>query len=107
MSNNSLAVFLSRLDFAWITSFHILYPPLTIGLAVILFFFEWRWMVTDDERWYRLSRFFEKLFVINFGAGCRTTSNAENLAVVESRFYWMSLQFVPTPDVRLGLNQLH
>ena len=51
---------------------HILYPPLTIGLATLLFFFEWRWMKTDDEKWYRLTRFFEKLFIINFGAGVAT-----------------------------------
>ncbi|MDD2878535.1 MAG: cytochrome ubiquinol oxidase subunit I [Acidiphilium sp.] len=72
MLENSLPVLLSRLDFAWITSFHILYPPLTIGLAVALFFFEWRWMRTNDEHWYRLTRFFEKLFIVNFGAGVAT-----------------------------------
>jgi cytochrome d ubiquinol oxidase subunit I len=72
MLENSMAVFLSRIDFAWITSFHILYPPLTIGLAAILFFFEWRWVKTNDERWYRVTRFFEKLFIINFGAGVAT-----------------------------------
>jgi len=72
MLENSLSVFLSRIDFAWITSFHILYPPLTVGLATLLFFFEWRWMKTDDEKWYRLTRFFEKLFIINFGAGVAT-----------------------------------
>lgn len=72
MLENSLSVLLSRLDFAWITSFHILYPPLTVGLATLLFFFEWRWMKTDDEKWYRLTRFFEKLFIINFGAGVAT-----------------------------------
>jgi cytochrome d ubiquinol oxidase subunit I len=72
MTNSPLSVMLSRLDFAWITTFHILYPPLTIGLAVILFLFEWRWMQTNDEQWYRLTRFFEKLFIINFGAGVAT-----------------------------------
>ncbi|MGC9270485.1 cytochrome ubiquinol oxidase subunit I [Acidiphilium sp.] len=72
MLDNSLPVFLSRIDFAWITSFHILYPPLTIGLAIVLFFFEWRWIKTNDERWYRLTRFFEKIFIINFGAGVAT-----------------------------------
>ena len=38
MSNVELSALISRLDFAWITSFHIIYPPLTIGLAVMLFF---------------------------------------------------------------------
>ncbi|MGE4480194.1 cytochrome ubiquinol oxidase subunit I [Acidocella sp.] len=72
MLDSPLSVFLSRLDFAWITSMHILYPPLTIGLAALLFFAEWRWVRTDDEAWYRLVRFFEKLFIVNFAAGVAT-----------------------------------
>jgi hypothetical protein len=63
---------ISRLDFAWITTFHILFPPLTVGLSILLFLTEWRWMKTDDETWYRLCRFFERLFVVNFGAGVAT-----------------------------------
>jgi cytochrome d ubiquinol oxidase subunit I len=59
-------------DFAWITTMHILYPPLTIGLSILLFISEWRWVSTNDEKWYRLNRFFEKLFIINFGAGVAT-----------------------------------
>lgn len=70
--HDPLSLFLSRVDFAWITSMHFLYPPLTIGLSMLLFFAEWRWLVTDDEHWYRLTRFFEKLFIINFGAGVAT-----------------------------------
>jgi cytochrome d ubiquinol oxidase subunit I len=72
MPGSPLAVFLSRLDFAWITTLHILYPPLTIGLACLLFLAEWRWFATDDERWYRLVRFFSKLFIVNFAAGVAT-----------------------------------
>ena len=72
MQDSPLAVLLSRLDFAWITSMHILYPPLTIGLAMLLFFTEWRWLNSQDEAWYRLTRFFEKLFVVNFAAGVAT-----------------------------------
>lgn len=67
-----LALFLTRLDFAWVTTFHFIYPPLTIGLSVLLFFAEWRWMHTGDEDWYRLVRFFGRLFIINFGAGVAT-----------------------------------
>jgi cytochrome d ubiquinol oxidase subunit I len=72
MQDTALSLFLSRLDFAWITTMHILYPPLTVGLSVVLLFAEWRWIRTDDEHWYRLLRFFEKLFIINFGAGVAT-----------------------------------
>ncbi|HTJ89002.1 MAG TPA: cytochrome ubiquinol oxidase subunit I [Acidocella sp.] len=72
MQNSALSLLLSRLDFAWITSMHIIYPPLTAGLSILLFIAEWRWVRTDDEQWYRLTRFFEKLFIINFGAGVAT-----------------------------------
>ncbi len=70
--SSSLMVDLARLDFSWISTMHILYPPLTIGLASFLLFSEWRWLKTNSEEWYRLTRFFEKLFVINFGAGVAT-----------------------------------
>jgi cytochrome d ubiquinol oxidase subunit I len=63
---------LARLDFAWITTMHIIYPPLTIGLAAFLFYSEVKWLRTNSDEWYRLTRFFEKLFVINFGAGVAT-----------------------------------
>jgi cytochrome bd ubiquinol oxidase subunit I len=72
MSDSALSVFLSRLDFAWITSLHILYPPLTIGLAMLLFIAEWRWVATGHDHWYYVIRFFERLFIINFAAGVAT-----------------------------------
>ena len=72
MTENSLSVLLSRLDFGWITTLHILYPPLTIGLAAMLFIGELLWLRTSDDYWYRLCRFFEKLLIINFAAGVAT-----------------------------------
>ena len=72
MDENSLQVLLSRLDFGWITTLHILYPPLTIGLAAMLFIGELLWMRTNDDYWYRLTRFFEKLLIVNFAAGVAT-----------------------------------
>ena len=72
MAPQDLSVFISRIDFAWISTFHILYPPLTIGLAALLFLSEVLWLRSGDESWYRICRFFEKLFVVNFGAGVAT-----------------------------------
>lgn len=72
MTDPTFMTDLARLDFAWITTMHILYPPLTIGLATFLFYSEIKWLRTKDEEWYRLTRFFEKLFIINFGAGVAT-----------------------------------
>ena len=72
MVENQWPVLLSRLDFGWITTLHILYPPLTIGLAALLFFSEFRWVRSGNDHWYRLCRFFEKLLIINFAAGVAT-----------------------------------
>ena len=72
MAETSLPVLLSRLDFGWITTLHILYPPLTIGLAAMLFIGELLWIRTSDDYWYRLCRFFERLLIINFAAGVAT-----------------------------------
>ena len=69
---NSLPILLSRLDFAWITSMHILWTPLTIGMSWLLFIMEVAWLRTGNERWYKLNRFVEKIFIINFGAGVAT-----------------------------------
>ena len=69
---NTLPIMLSRLDFAFITSMHILWTPVTIGMSWLLFFLEVAWLRTGNEKWYRLQRFFEKLFIVNFGAGVAT-----------------------------------
>jgi cytochrome bd ubiquinol oxidase subunit I len=42
MQHGVLSMLLARLDFAWITSMHILYPALTVGLSMALFVAEWR-----------------------------------------------------------------
>ncbi len=72
MLENSLPLLMSRLDFGWITTLHILYPPLTIGLAAMMFVGEFLWLRTADDHWYRLCRFFERLLIINFAAGVAT-----------------------------------
>jgi len=69
---NTLPILLSRLDFAFITSMHILWTPVTIGMSWLLFFLEVAWLRSGNEKWYRLQRFFEKLFIVNFGAGVAT-----------------------------------
>lgn len=41
---------LSRIQFGFVISFHIIFPALSIGLASWLMFLEWRWLRTRDER---------------------------------------------------------
>jgi cytochrome d ubiquinol oxidase subunit I len=62
-------ILLSRIQFAVTTMFHILFPVLTIGLALYLVIVELLWLVTKHELYYRLYRFWVKIFAINFGVG--------------------------------------
>jgi cytochrome d ubiquinol oxidase subunit I len=62
-------VLLSRLQFALTTMFHILFPVLTIGLAVFLVLVEFLWLWTKDDLYYRLYRFWVKIFAICFAVG--------------------------------------
>jgi cytochrome d ubiquinol oxidase subunit I len=62
-------VSLSRAQFALTTMFHILFPTLTIGLAFYLVVVEILWLRKRDEMYYRIYRFWVKIFAINFGVG--------------------------------------
>ena len=62
-------VLLSRLQFALTTAFHILFPTLTIGLALFLVIVEFLWLRTGQEVYYRMYRFWVKIFAINFAVG--------------------------------------
>ena len=62
-------VLLSRLQFAVTTMFHILFPVLTIGLALYLAIVEALWLRTREEIYYRMYRFWVRIFAINFGVG--------------------------------------
>ena len=65
-------VILSRLQFAITTLFHILWPVLTIGLSLFLVVTESLWMRTGDIDWYHHSRFWGRLFLLNFSVGVVT-----------------------------------
>jgi cytochrome bd ubiquinol oxidase subunit I len=63
---------LSRLQFAVTSGFHFLLVPLTLGLSVLTAWMEWRYVKTGDETWLRMTRFWGKLFLINFALGIVT-----------------------------------
>ena len=63
------AVTLSRLQFGFTLSFHILFPTLTIGLAVFLAVIEGLWLKTGDALYKRHYLFWVKLFALTFGVG--------------------------------------
>ena len=66
------ALDLARWQLAVTTLYHFLFVPLTIGLAWFLAAFQTAWYRSGDERWLRLTRFFGKLFLINFALGVVT-----------------------------------
>ena len=63
------ALSLSRIQFAITTMFHILFPALTIGLSLYLVVVELLWLKTKQEVYYRMYRFWVKIFAINFAVG--------------------------------------
>lgn len=62
----------SRLQFALTAGYHWLFVPLTLGLAVIMATMETIYVATGDEFWKRTSKFWMKLFAINFAVGIAT-----------------------------------
>ncbi|MBW2444095.1 MAG: cytochrome ubiquinol oxidase subunit I [Deltaproteobacteria bacterium] len=65
-------VFLSRLQFAAATMFHFLFVPLTLGLSVLVAIMETQYARTGDETYLRMTKFWGKLFLINFALGVVT-----------------------------------
>ncbi len=63
---------LARWQFAITTVYHFLFVPITIGMSAIVAGFHTAWVRTHDPRLYRLTRFFGKLFLINFTLGLAT-----------------------------------
>ena len=63
---------LSRLQFAVTTMFHFIFVPLTLGLSVLTAWFETRYVQTGDETYKRMTKFWGKLFLINFALGVVT-----------------------------------
>jgi cytochrome bd ubiquinol oxidase subunit I len=63
---------LSRWQFGITTVYHFLFVPVTIGLGFIVAGFETAWIRTGHERWLRLTRFYGRLFLINFAMGVVT-----------------------------------
>ena len=66
------ALDVSRWQFGITTVYHFIFVPLTIGLAPLIAVMQTVWVITGNPAWYRLTRFFGKLFLINFALGVAT-----------------------------------
>src|SRR6202167_6079632 len=69
MSSDLLALLLSRLQFAFTVSFHIIFPAFTIGLAAWLAFLEALSVATGRPGYRRLIDFWSRRFGVAFGLG--------------------------------------
>lgn len=62
----------SRAQFALTAAYHWIFVPLTLGLAVIMSVMETIYVVKKDEFWKNATKFWMKLFAINFAVGIAT-----------------------------------
>jgi len=63
---------LSRIQFAFTIAFHYIYPPLSIGLGLIMVVFESIYIWTKKKEYEVLAKFWTKIFAITFGIGVVT-----------------------------------
>ncbi|GIH90799.1 cytochrome ubiquinol oxidase subunit I [Planobispora siamensis] len=66
------ALDLARWQFGVTTVYHFLFVPLTIGLGVFVAGLQTAWHRTGKEQYLRLTKFFGKIFLINFAMGVVT-----------------------------------
>lgn len=65
-------VLLSRIQFALTIMFHYLFPPLTIGIGVVLVYLEGMFLRTREAIYEEAARFWTKIFALNFALGVAT-----------------------------------
>ncbi|MEW6338787.1 MAG: cytochrome ubiquinol oxidase subunit I [Acidobacteriota bacterium] len=63
---------LARAQFALTIMFHYIFPPLTIGLGVLMVAMEGLHLRTGDRVWESMARFWTRLFAVNFAVGVAT-----------------------------------
>ncbi|PAV26392.1 cytochrome bd-I ubiquinol oxidase subunit 1 apoprotein [Tamilnaduibacter salinus] len=87
-------LFLSRLQFAFVVSFHAIFPVFTIGLASFIAVLEGLAYKTENSVWVTLSAFWTKVFAVVFGMGVvsgivmsfQFGTNWSNFALATSNF---------------------
>ena len=60
---------LSRIQFAFTIAFHYIYPPLSIGLGVLLVIMEGMYLKTKNKLYERMTKFWVKVFALTFALG--------------------------------------
>src|SRR3569833_1458424 len=62
-------LFLARLQFGFVVSFHIIFPAFTIGVASFLAYTEGLWLWTGQQAYLTVFDFWKKIFAVAFGMG--------------------------------------
>lgn len=65
-------VLLSRIQFALTIMFHYLFPPLAIGMGIFLVYLEGRYLKTKDPQYEAATKFWVRIFALNFAIGVAT-----------------------------------
>ncbi len=63
---------LARIQFAFTIAFHYIYPPLSIGIGLMLVIMEGLYLKTGDKRYEQMTRFWIRIFALIFGIGVAT-----------------------------------
>lgn len=66
------AILLSRWQFAITTVYHFLFVPMTLGLSIFIALLETGYVVTGKDVYRRMTKFWGKLFLVNFAMGVVT-----------------------------------
>ena len=70
------ALDLARWQFGIVTIYHFLFVPLTIGLSFLIALMQTVWYRTGNPKYLKMTKFWGKLFLINFAMGVVTGHRA-------------------------------
>ena len=65
-------VLLSRIQFALTSGFHYIYPPMSIGIGLMLCLFEGAYLKTKNPLYKQIAKFWTKIFALTFALGVAT-----------------------------------
>src|SRR6478672_13339134 len=66
------ALTLARWQFGIVTVYHFLFVPITLGLSVLVALMQTAWYRTGDAKYLAMTKFWGKIFLINFAMGVVT-----------------------------------
>jgi len=94
----------ARAQFALTAMYHWIFVPLTLGLSILVAFFETIYYKTGKEEWKNITRFWMTLFAVNFAIGVATGIIMEfEFGTNWSNYSWMVGDIFGAPLAAEGL----